>query len=81
MNYDQFCAGQPEMNCWFDSYWENQLANSGLTDHDIALWRERKKLDRECSVEQEIEMLNKCKFKIVKCIYSYQKFAVIVAVK
>lgn len=81
VNYDQFCAGQPEMNCWFDSYWENQLANSGLTDHDIALWRERKKLDRECSVEQEIEMLNKCTFKIVKCIYSYQKFAVIVAVK
>ena len=54
VNYDQFCAGQPEMNDWFDSYWESQLASSGLTDHDIELWQERRKLDRECSVEQEI---------------------------
>lgn len=81
VNYDQFCAGQPEMDQWINSYWENQLVHSGLTDHDIALWRERKKLDRECSVEQEIAMLEKSKFKIVKCVYSCQKFAVIVAIK
>ena len=81
VNYDKFCAGQPEMNDWFDSYWESQLANSGLTDHDIELWQERRKLDRECSVEQEMEMLSKSKFKVVKCVYSYQKFSVIVAVK
>ena len=81
VNYDQFCAGQPEMNYWFNSYWESQLANSGLTEHDIKLWKERKKLDRECSVEQEIDMLYKCKFKVVKCVYSYQKFSVIVAIK
>lgn len=81
VNYDQFCAGQQEMNAWFDSYWESQLATSGLTDHDIELWKERRKLDRECSVEQEVEMLYKSKFKSVKCVYSYQKFSVIVAVK
>lgn len=81
VNYDQFCAGQSEMDHWFDSYWEKQLANSGLTDHDIELWKERRKLDRECSVEQEMEMLYKCKFKAVKCVYSYQKFSVIVAIK
>lgn len=81
VNYDQFCAGQTEMNDWFDSYWENQLVNSGLTDNDIALWKERRKLDKECSVEEEIEMLFKCNFKTVKCVYSYQKFSVIVAIK
>ena len=81
VNYDQFCARQSEMNDWFDSYWINQLENSGLTDHDIELWQERKKLDRECSVEQEMDMLTKCKFKAVKCVYSYQKFSVIVAIK
>ena len=81
VNYDQFCAGQPKMNDWFDSYWINQLENSGLTDHDIGLWKERRKLDRECSVEQELDMLSKCKFKAVKCIYSYQKFSVIAAIK
>ena len=81
VNYDQFCAGQPQLNKWFDSYWENQLYNSVLTENDITAWKERRKLDRECSVEQEVEMLQACKFENVKCIYSYQKFSVIVAIK
>ena len=81
VNYDQFCAGQPEMNHWFNSYWEGQLADSGLTEHDIELWKERKKLDKECSVEQEMEMLKQCGFKVVECVYSYQKFSVIAAIK
>lgn len=65
----------------FDSYWEKQLYHSGLTDSDIEQWKERKKLDKECSVEKEIEMLKKCGFSDVKCLYSYHKFSVIVAVK
>lgn len=81
VNYDQFCAGQDEMNTWYNSYWENQLSNSGLNAHDIELWKERRKLDKECSVEEEIEMLCKSKFKTSKCVYSYQKFSVIVAIK
>ena len=81
VNYDQFCAGQPDLDKWFDSYWENQLSHSGLSAHDIALWKERRKLDRECSVEQEIEMLRECRFKAVKCVYSCQKFSVIAAIK
>ena len=81
INYDQFCAEHFKMNQWLDSYWENHIANSGLTNKDIELWKGRRKLDRECSVEQEAGMLKKCKFDIVKCIYSCQKFSVIVAVK
>ena len=81
VNYDQFCAGQPELDGWFDSYWESQLSRSGLTAHDIALWKERRKLDRECSIEQEAAMLRECRFKAVKCVYSCQKFSVIVAIK
>ncbi len=81
MNYDQFCAGQADMDDWFDSYWESQLSDSGLTAHDIALWKERRKLDRECSAEEETGMLCKCGFRTVKCVYSYQKFSVIAAIK
>ena len=81
VNYDQFCAGQPELDGWFDSYWESQLSRSGLTAHDIALWKERRKLDRECSIEQEAAMLRECRFQAVKCVYSCQKFSVIVAIK
>ena len=81
INYDQFCADQKEINDWVNSYWEEQLYTSGLTDNDISLWKERRKLDKECSVENEVEMLSKCNFKIVKCVYSCQKFSVIVAIK
>lgn len=81
VNYDQFCAGNEEMNNWFDTYWESQLENSGLTDNDIKLWKERRKLDKECSVEEETEMLRKYNFRAVKCIYSYHKFSVVIAEK
>lgn len=81
VNYDQFCAGTPMMDKWFDSYWEKQLYRSGLTDRDIELWKERRKLDKECSVDKEICMLRKNSFSDVKCLYSYHKFSVIIAVK
>ena len=81
VNYDQFCAGEPELEIWYDKYWENQLFNSGLTHRDIKLWQERRKLDRECSVEQEVDMIKRSGFGIVKCIYAYQKFSVIIAIK
>lgn len=81
VNYDQFCAGNSKLNKWFDTYWERQLTDSGLTPQDISLWKERRKLDRECSVEEEVTMLQNCGFQTVKCVYSYLKFSVIVAVK
>lgn len=81
VNYDQFCAGTPELNCWFDSYWERQLESGGLTDTDLAQWKVRRKLDRECSVEEETSMLCGCGFRTVKCVYANQKFAVITAIK
>ena len=81
VNYDQFCARTSMMNKWFDSYWEKQLYNCGLTDRDIELWKERRKLDRECSVEKEVEMLRQSAFSDVRCLYSYHKFSVIITVK
>ncbi|MGN0814065.1 MAG: class I SAM-dependent methyltransferase [Candidatus Coproplasma sp.] len=81
VNYDQFCADTPMMNNWFNSFWEYQLYSSGLTERDIELWKERRKLDKECSVEAEIQILKRCGFSDVKCIYSYHKFSVIIAVK
>ncbi|MDE6276471.1 MAG: class I SAM-dependent methyltransferase [Clostridia bacterium] len=81
VNYDQFCADSEMLNNWHDTYWENGLQNSGLTSKDIELWRERRKLDIECSVEQEVAMLRYCGFKDVKCLYSCGKFSVIFALK
>ncbi|MGM9540635.1 class I SAM-dependent methyltransferase [Anaerovibrio sp.] len=81
VNYDQFCADSPGMSRWLDSYWEGQLEKSGLSSHDIELWLERRKLDRECSTEAELAMLRRCGFRDVQCVYSYHKFSVLVAVK
>jgi len=81
VNYDQFCAGTTKINNWFEAYWEKQLFKSGLTKRDIELWKERRKLDKECSVEAEIEMLYRCNFSEVKCLYTYHKFSVIIAIK
>ncbi len=81
VNYDQFCAGSAEMDKWYDEHWVSMLNKSGLSENDIRMWQERRKLDRECSVEEEIEMLKSCGFSNVKCVYSAQKFAVIVAIK
>lgn len=81
VNYDQFSGGSQLWDSWFDTCWEKQLEKSGLTEKDIALWRERRKLDKECSVEEEVRTLQTCGFQEVKCIYSHQKFAVIAAIK
>ena len=83
VNYDQFCAEQPQINAWFNAYWENQLRASGLTAMDIELWQERRKLDKECSVEAEVAMLQApaADFREVKCLYSCHKFSVIAAIK
>ena len=59
----------------------DELVQSELTSNDIKLWKERRKLDRECSVEEEMSMLRQCSFSEVKCVYSYYKFSVIIAVK
>lgn len=81
VNCDQFCAEDPATDTWYNSYWENKLYTSGLTENDITLWKERRKLDKECSAEQEIKMLRSAGFKQVSCIYSSQKFSVMTAVK
>ena len=81
VNYDQFCANCTELNDWYNSFWENQLYESELSAHDIELWKERKKLDKECSVECEMDMLRKSGFEKCECIYSYHKFSVLVAKK
>ena len=81
INYDQFCAETPMINDMIGACWEDQMLHSGLSEKDIALWRERKKLDRECSVNEEIEMLKSAGFEIAESVYSNLKFAVIVAKK
>lgn len=81
INYDQFCVEDPLINAWINTYWESQVIQSGLSQEDIELWKERRKLDREIPVEKEIKMLRESGFEKAECIYTFQKFSVIAAIK
>lgn len=81
VNYDQFCADTQETSEWFDAYWVAQLHQSGLSAGELSGWHERRKLDRECSLNAEIAMLKAVGFPDVNCIYSSQKFSVVAARK
>lgn len=81
VNYDQFCADDAIVNSWYDKYWIDHLHSCGLTGKDLSLWEERRKLDKEVSVASEIGMLEACGFSHVECVFSAQKFSVILTVK
>ena len=81
VNYDQFCAGDERTDKKIESYWISQIKVSGISQKEYERWLERKKLDRECSVMQEIAWLKEAGFKSAECIYLNGKFAVIMAEK
>lgn len=81
VNYDQFGSSSSQINDWYNSYWENQLEHGSLNKTEIDLWHKRRKLDKECSVKEQIEMLEKNKFREIECVYSNRKFSVIIALK
>lgn len=81
VNYDQFCADDDTINAQYTRYWTDKILASGLSQEAIAKWRERQKLDKECSVEKEVVAIKSSGFEAVQCIYQNQKFAVIVAKK
>lgn len=81
VNYDQFCAENPALDGWYSRYWRQQLDSSGLTRHDLELFAERARFDRECSVADECEMIRRGGFENVQGVYTCQKFSVIVAIK
>ena len=81
VNYDQFCAETAMMNDLLNIYWISELEHSGLSERELSRWRERRKLDRECTVSSELGWLKESGFINVQCIYTNQKFSVLMAVK
>lgn len=80
-NYDQFRAENAEMDAKIERYWIEEIKSSGISDKEYEKWQERKKLDRECSVAEEIQWLKTAGFSSVECVYLNRKFAVIMAKK
>lgn len=81
VNYDQFCCREKELDVKVNEYWERGILKAGLSGHDLDLLQERRRLDRECTVSDELQMMQVSGFRSVECIYRFSKFAVILAIK
>lgn len=64
-----------------ESYWINEIKSSGISEKEYELWKERKMLAREITVNQEICWLKESGFTNVDCIYSKGKFGGIIVEK
>lgn len=70
---------------WFDDFyksnWKETVKKSGLDEHAIERAFERIKLDKFAKLETQLQMLEQSGFSDVDCIYKYNNFVVITALK
>lgn len=81
VNFDQFNGNTKLLTDFYNNYWYEHIKNSGISDYEKSSWSERRKVDKENSVEKSIDILKEAGFKIVECVYRYMKFGVIFAIK
>ncbi len=81
INLDQFISHSEIVNINYNNWWYNYIENSQITEGDRKSWLERRKLDRENTIDDTKSILTKIGFKNVECIYSFMKFGVILATK
>jgi ubiquinone/menaquinone biosynthesis C-methylase UbiE len=81
INHDQFTAKSEILNDMYDKWWQDYIINSGITYGEDTSWQERRKLDRENTVDETMELLRSAGFGNVECAYNFMKFGVIIAVK
>ena len=63
------------------SRWYDYINNSEIKPEDKEAWLERKKLDKENTIDETIKLLKKSGFDKIECIYNFMKFGVIIAIK
>jgi len=76
INLDQFIAASETINDLYNQWWYEHINNSGISMEEKSKWIERKKLDRENTIPETIELLKESGFAKVECIYSFMKFGV-----
>jgi len=81
INLDQFNGTSETINNLYNQWWYEYIDNSTISMEERAKWIERKKLDRENTINETIELLKESGFKNVECIYNFMKFGVIIAIK
>ncbi len=81
VNAEQVLGNTETIESYYKKEWENLIRQNGLSEDDIAAWKERLKLDREATVCQQINWLKEAGFEDAGCAYKFYKFAVIFGIK
>ena len=81
VNADQCLPESEEYAGIFDDYWSGYVESSGFTSEEIEGFHQRRKLDKEVKLTDQISWIRNAGFEIVECIYKYIQFCVIVARK
>ncbi|OPY61108.1 MAG: bifunctional 3-demethylubiquinone-9 3-methyltransferase/ 2-octaprenyl-6-hydroxy phenol methylase [Pelotomaculum sp. PtaU1.Bin065] len=76
INADQVLGNTPYTDSIFKKRWKSGVENSGLSKEEIASGYERTKLDKEATLLQQLDWLEKAGFSDVDCVYKYYHFAV-----
>jgi len=81
INAEQVLAGTMELEQIYLREWKRQIQESGLAAEDALAAEERRKLDREATLESQLQWLREAGFSSVDCVYRYYKFAVMIGIK
>lgn len=76
INADQVYGETPFIENMNKRVWRHYIENSGLSKEEILAGYERIKLDKESTLDQQINWLKEVGFCDVSCIYKYYHFAV-----
>ncbi len=81
VNAEQVLGETPDLDAMYRNLWEGTIRNGGVSEKEIREWKERLKLDREATSENQVKWLKKAGFSNVGCPYKFFKFAVIFGAK
>jgi ubiquinone/menaquinone biosynthesis C-methylase UbiE len=81
INLDQFNEESSILSDMYDEWWRNFIDTNDLTSEEKAGWAERRKLDREISIRETMELMKNSGFETAECVYKFMKFGVVMAIK
>lgn len=81
VNAEQVLGETPELETLYKKLWEEAIRNNGVSEKEIRAWKERLKLDREATAEDQVKWLRQAGFYQAGCPYKFLKFSVVFGVK
>ncbi|MCR8633817.1 class I SAM-dependent methyltransferase [Paenibacillus radicis (ex Xue et al. 2023)] len=81
VNADQAMGNTTYVDTYYKQQWEAAIQLSGLSNESIAAAKERRKLDINATVNEQIVWLQEAGFADADCMYKYMDFAVFFARK